>query len=275
MPELYEVVGAILRDVAQARFMSDLYSRHISQVYEEDSLLRRFPVPRAEVQSVEFEFKFVITEVVPDENRKANRSALLSQIYEKYSNLIVRTALTELKSQAKSQKEKEGEGQPLTPAQQTALNKFEEAYLSDEYRNSLISGLYQYFKDHSAELVDSDGNLKVDVVEERIEKFAEDLAANSPQLQTVMQQFASVWHSAYDDMKKKVKDGLVTMKAEISEAYKEPGDFKIQVEVTPDKLKDQPALSSIKVVSSIKNYTWSKVDVDPRDLHNIRTLNPE
>src|ERR1017187_6588154 len=107
------------------------------------------------------------------------------------------------------------------------------------------------------------------------EKFAEDLAANSPQLQTVMQQFASVWHSAYDDMKKKVKDGLVTMRAEISEAYKEPGDFKIQVEVTPDKLKDQPALSSIKVVSSIKNYTWSKVDVDPRDLHNIRTLNPE
>jgi hypothetical protein len=272
MPELYEVVGAILRDVAQARFMSDLYSRHISQVYEEDSLLRRFPVPRAEVQSVEFEFKFIITEVVPDEKRKANRSALLSQIYEKYSTLIVRTALTELKSQAKSLKEKEG--QKLTDDQQTTLNKFEEAYLSDEYRNSLTSGLYQYFKDNSAQLVD-DGNLKVDEVEARIEKFAEDLAAASPPLQTVMDRFASVWKPAYDAMLAKVKGSLDTMKAEIAEAYKQPGDFKIQVEVTPDQLKDKPALSSIKVVSSIKNYTWSKVDVDPRDLHNIRTLNPE
>lgn len=277
MPELYEVVGAILRDVAQARFMSDLYSRHISQVYEADSLLRRFPVPRVEVQSVEFEFKFVITNVVPDEKRLANRSAKVQGAYEKYSDLIVRTALTELRNQAKSLTEGDDKWKPkpLSPEQQSALGKFQEAYLSEEYRASLTSGLYQYFKDNASTLVGDQGELRAQDVEDRIETFAKELSESSPQLQEVMKQFADVWESAYDTMLTKVKASLEAMKTEISEAFKDPGDFKIDVEVTPEKLQNQPALSSIKVVSSVKNYVWSKVDVDPRDLHNIRTLSPE
>lgn len=270
MPELYEVVGAILRDVAQARFMSDLYSRHISQVYEQDSLLRRFPVPRLDVQSVEFEFKFLITDVLSDEARTANRTALMAQIHEKYSDLIVRTAWEELKSKAKEQR-----AQPLSKEQENSLQAFQNQFLSDDSRNQLAGRLFRYFQAHGAELVKDGDHLDADRVKARIQRFSEELATKSPELKAVMNDFKEEWKPAYASMLEKIGVRLGEMQKDVAEAAKEPGDFKLQVEVSPDKLKDQPALSSIKIVSTVKNYTWSKVDVDPQDLHNIRTLNPE
>src|SRR5436305_6487719 len=93
MAELYQVVGAILRDVSQARFMSDLYSRQISFSYENDSLLRRFPVPRGEIEEVEFNLPFVIKDVSVDESRHQSRNAAIGRVFDDFSVRIVRAGL--------------------------------------------------------------------------------------------------------------------------------------------------------------------------------------
>src|SRR3954447_17937882 len=94
MAELYQVVGAILRDVSQARFMSDLYSRQISYIYENDSLLRRFPVPRGEIEEVEFNLPFVIREVSVDESRHQSRNAAIGRTFDDFSLRVVRAGMT-------------------------------------------------------------------------------------------------------------------------------------------------------------------------------------
>src|SRR5947208_1547946 len=96
-PQLYQVIGAILRDVAQARFMSDLYSRQISYSYEGDALMRRFPVPRVEVEQVKFELKLAVAEVRIDEKRKTSRNAAIGRLLDSYSSSIFRLLVTDIR----------------------------------------------------------------------------------------------------------------------------------------------------------------------------------
>ena len=76
MADLQQIVGAILRDLAKARFSSDIYSRSIARYYENDLLLRRFSVPRADIEEVEVDLKFSIAEVTASESERS--AALLT-----------------------------------------------------------------------------------------------------------------------------------------------------------------------------------------------------
>ncbi len=60
MPELHHILGSLFRDVAQSIFTSDMYSRDISRYYEQDALLRHFPVPRTEIDELEVQLRFAI-----------------------------------------------------------------------------------------------------------------------------------------------------------------------------------------------------------------------
>jgi hypothetical protein len=61
--ELNDVLGAILRDVAQARVISDLFSRNVSVDYQQDDLLSAFPVPRVEIAQASVDLKFAVNKV--------------------------------------------------------------------------------------------------------------------------------------------------------------------------------------------------------------------
>lgn len=50
--------------LAEGRSLSDLVSRNLSTQYEQDELLRLFPVPRMEMADAEIEFKFALTEPI-------------------------------------------------------------------------------------------------------------------------------------------------------------------------------------------------------------------
>lgn len=63
MAELNDVLGAILRDVAQARVTSDLFSKNVSVDYQQDEILSGFPVPRVEVVQASVDLKFAVSNV--------------------------------------------------------------------------------------------------------------------------------------------------------------------------------------------------------------------
>ena len=68
MAELNDVLGAILRDVAQARVISDLYSRNVSLEYRQDEVLSGFPVPRVEVTEASIDLKFAVNKIEQKES---------------------------------------------------------------------------------------------------------------------------------------------------------------------------------------------------------------
>jgi hypothetical protein len=63
LAELNDVLGAILRDVAQARVTSDLFSKNVSVDYQQDEVLSGFPVPRVEVVEASLDLKFAVSNV--------------------------------------------------------------------------------------------------------------------------------------------------------------------------------------------------------------------
>lgn len=63
--ELQDVLGGILSALAQGRNQSDRVSKELSIQYEQDDLMRAFPVPRVELEHVQIELKFAVTAQPP------------------------------------------------------------------------------------------------------------------------------------------------------------------------------------------------------------------
>ena len=270
MPELYQIVGAILRDVSQARFMSDLYSRQISFTYERDSLLRRFPVPRGEIQEVEFQLPFIVTSVRIDPDRHQSRNAAVGRIFDEYSVRIVRAGLLPVQEafQVKT-KEMPDEQSP----KRAVAERFNGHILSDDYRTTLHGRLLRYLNEHAEELLSKkdvgpfDTPSAMSVVKEVMGKVA-----SEPDVVAFISQFGSL-DDAFSKAGKSIEAEIKQMADAISQALNKYPDYAVDVEIDPNALKDHVASNSyIKVTAVVKNYHWSKTDVDSKDMRNLRTL---
>ena len=272
LPELYQVVGATLRDVAQARFMSDLFSRQISFVYEGDGVLRRFPVPRVDINEAEITLYFAIKEVALDPQRHTSRNAAIGSLFDQYSVRIVRETMHLIRKEARDA--------AAAASEQTtkdAIGAFETRYLSDDNRELLTGRLLQYFNESVDKIIRSDGSLDVGKVLADLDADVTKSVLRQPQVQTLNAQFAP---ADWERLVKQARDGYVSLIGQLAEDVKnlrdKYPDYRVVVDPSMAGVSGPGApVSSIKIKSSVRNYKWSKVDVDDADLRNIRTLNPE
>lgn len=61
-----EVIGALIRDLVEARSSADRFSAELSRQYLKDKSLAEFPVPRIEYGEVTLTLRFAIAEVSKD-----------------------------------------------------------------------------------------------------------------------------------------------------------------------------------------------------------------
>lgn len=270
MPQLHSVIGAILRDIAQARVTSDIYSREVSQYYEKDSLLRLFPVPRSEIREVEFELRFAISGVDVDPGRQGEREAKISGIYEHVSEAISEDVFENLRGSETIQKIEEWVNFVAT---------LEKTGLRLEIRDTIL----EFFNARSHIF------LKVDKTDDKIDfdldtnylrqGIVEILEKNIYQRADVVEVSDKYKRNRLlSSVKKSVVSGFqdqlnaMSSAIEFMEASQE---FKVEVDVTEEKLQQLPltAISTIKIVTDIRNYTWSQVE--ERENKIIRRLVPE
>jgi hypothetical protein len=265
--ELYQLLGSALRDVAQARFVSDLFSRQISFQYEKDALLRRFPVPRVDIDEAELNLYFAVQSVEIDPNRGTTRNAAIGGLFHSYGIRIARDALDLLRKAAGS-----------TLASDKA--QFEKRILSDDHIEMLGGRVTQYLNENVDTLFDM-GEFKRKKVDEYLsDKFLPSVF-NEQQLSSFAQEDTREgWERAI----RQARDAALVLwstavgdlAADIAKLRDKYPDYKILVAIDPEALRASgAAVSSIKIKGSVKNYKWSKVDIDRADMRNIRTLNVE
>lgn len=92
MAELNDVLGAIVRDVAQARVIGDLFSRNVSLDYQQDELLRNFPVPRVEIKQASIDLRFAVNDV---ERKEVDPEAIARARVPAYAAALAREAFSE------------------------------------------------------------------------------------------------------------------------------------------------------------------------------------
>ena len=266
MADLQQVVGAILRDLAKARFSTDLYSRSIARYYENDYLLRKFPVPRADVEEVEIDLKFSIAGIegsgVNTEGREANVAVLLERTVEK----LVATFLDLSRTHADA--DADGLGADLKA---TMTKGFGSAALRIELRQK---GL-RYFIESYTHLIDADGRFDTQLALKELRRpfrwGLEEYRAEEADPDRAQKAFDQVIDHAFAD--EQFVAAVESLADPVKSIWQSNYDARLEVEVQGDRLAQfsEKAISSVKIKAVVRNLVWTEVKVDERKYRHTLT----
>ncbi|KIH76031.1 hypothetical protein SAMN05660860_02650 [Geoalkalibacter ferrihydriticus] len=256
MAELHQILGALLRDIAQARFSSDIYSRNISRYYEQNSLLRRFPVPRAEIEEVEIELKFSLSGVDFSGGSGEGREVQLASFFERQSNALasrfVETAAAAARSLGKDDLASE-------------LGR-------EAFRIDLRQDMLRYLMNNYPHLIDAGGRFDADAAQEGLKPVvARALAYRMERVESVDPDLARGILG-----KTEIKSVLALMQKEIREFWGRGGDCRVLAEIGGAALAELPpeVISSIKIKAGLRNYNWTQIE-SQEEGRTWRSLSPE
>jgi hypothetical protein len=249
MPELHQILGSLFADIAQSVFTSDLYSRDISRYYEQDGLLRHFPVPRTEISELDLDLKFAISQIELNPaqgiEREANAASIFLDLsydlsecfYEEMHDILV-----DLRKKGRIISE-----DMLTQASSTV----QPIYMRQD--------LLRFFQREHGSLFE-EGVFQLDKAREEILEilqkhadflFGEELTGKDKK-------------DTFDRLTKAIKleSRLKALAEPLRAAWNRAGDFRMDVEITAEKLGElnSEQLSSVHVRTHVRNYKWSQVE---------------
>lgn len=269
MADLQQIVGALLRDLTKARFSSDIYSRSIARYYENDPLLRRFPVPRADIEEIDIQLKFSILGIETNDINTEGREANIAFILERSVEKLISTYL-DLAAQFVSEPENEATRQGL-------YDTLDKGFRSSSLRVALRQTAFQYLIESYPHLINADGKLDTETIIRDIQypfiwahlrflKSGADTTTARKYITTVIE------HAFNHNDFKRIIDGLSST---ISDIWKSNYDASLIVELDGHKLAQMNdlAVSSLHIKMQIKNSVWNEVKVAEHQYQ--RTLTPE
>lgn len=256
MAELTQVLGTILKDVAQSRVISDVFSRDISEHYAQDPILIAFPVPRVEIKEASIQLKFAVNSV---EQKKLDTAAIarerVSQFTaalgnEMHDKVILASPNKDVLVAILDEK-----GTDL-PATATALLEQAIAKSPDALRAALAS------KPQALT------NLAQNTLQNALRRDEEvwKIVRKGVLVRDIRATLADIVAPAVESMVKDVKDT-------IDRADKHA--VSVDVAVSHSELLDLPEtiLSHVSIIAEIRNYEWTQVG--GTDEQPIRRLQPE
>lgn len=250
MAEIHHILGAIFRDIAQSVFSSDLYSRDISHYYEQDPLLRHFPTPRTQVEEMDVQLKFAISNVIQNPTQSVDRESSAATIFIDFSYDLSEHFFDALSDALEGK-------QGIARETWRKLNSLEQ-------RIYLRQDLLKYFQRNQGSLI-QEGEFQVDealnelegLITRRVKWMLSDSELSDEQVEQIQEAVLKAL---------KLKKQLQALIKPLRFAWQNEGDFKVEVEVLANKLQDLPEsiLGSVNVKTTIRNYVWSEVEHECR-----------
>lgn len=270
MADLQQIVGAILRDLAKARFSADLYSRSISRYYENDYLLRRFPVPRADVEEVELDLKFSIAGVPESEVNHESQEANAAVLFERSVERLVATFLDLARDRNGSD---------------TTFNKTWWQYLSKGFNSTglrieMRQKVLRYFIESYTHLIDDKGKFDSTLALRELERpfrwameayAKEDYVQGGEAEQEMKRELRDMIQPLIDH--KAMKQAVEAMGPAIETIWSGNSDARLEVMVEGGQLSQlgEAALSSVKIKAVVRNMVWTEVKVGDRTTRHALT----
>jgi len=250
MAEIHHILGSIFRDIAQSVFSSDLYSRDISHYYEQDPLLRHFPTPRTQIEELDVQLKFAISDVILNPTQSVGRESSAATIFIDFSYDLSEHFFDALSDALEGR-------QGIARDTWRKLNSLEQ-------RIYLRQDLLKYFQRNQGSLI-QEGEFQVgEALEElegllsrRVKWMLSDSELPDEQVEQIQERVLKAVG---------LKKQLQALVKPLRYAWQNEGDFKVEVEVLANKLQDLPEsiLGSVNVKTTIRNYIWSEVEHEGR-----------
>lgn len=277
MPKLHHIVGTILKDIAQSRVYSDIYSYEVSVHYEKDSLLRQFPVPRTEVKELELEMKFAFSDEQKEETTQLSDSQRFGVFRTQTYNLS-RYLMKEVVGNA----EKRFAYHPDYKLDEKELENWEDfkkSLLWKQHENRIQQYIVEYFE---KDLLDNPGDddkgydMNVEKAENELTKIISEYLYSISKISELAEKVPNGKETIDLMMKSKLHRELIKIESEVEFMMNMLGVQSPEVSIMSEKLIDLPpeAISSIKIKTGIRNYAWTKID-EEEDGTPVRKLIPE
>lgn len=271
MADLQQIVGAILRDLAKARFSADLYSRSISRYYENDYLLRRFPVPRADVEEVELDLKFSIASVPDSEANHESQEANAAVLFERSVERLVATFLDIARARNESDE----------AFRDTWWKYLTKGFNSTALRIEMRQKVLRYFIESYTHLISDEGKFNAELALRELERpirWAMEPCAK--------EEYTSPGSEAEQQMKRDlramvlplmdegdIRKAVTDMEDPIKTIWQGNSDARLEIMVEGGQLSQlgEAALSSVKIKAVVRNMVWTEVKVGERTTRHALT----
>lgn len=272
MAGIDDIIGALLRDIANSRVTADMYSRNISRYYEQDPVLRRFPVPRMEVDSLEMDLKFAISNAELDPLRTEGLESRLAVIFERQSDALTVDFVDSVVEVVRK-------NQPQETTDMGDWYDLIKQVWSGDYQEAVNSSVMRYLEITQRHLIDSSSEFNKKDIQKEIKKIflrrwkyliEEFLASHDDiDLATVPSENKLIEAMNLD---KRVE----MLEKEVKTAIEERGGYRLDVDVDGKRLEeyDTDTLCSVKVKTKIRNYNWTLVEGNDEESPKY-ILNPE
>lgn len=257
MAELTQVLGAILKDVAQSRVISDSFSRDISVEYANDPILVSFPVPRVEIRQASIQLQFAVNAV---QQKKLDTDSITREQVGRLTTRLGDTLYANIVAQHPSRDQIE------------ALLKER----GDDLRARLTAQAEQV-AEGSPEAVAAVLRGDPDALVRKLESALEAALRDDEKLWAILRRGALV-----RDLREHVSAAVGPIVSDFARdtvaAAKAAGRqaLTVDVAVTREELVDIPetVLSHVSIVTEIRNYEWTEIGTTA-DGKPIRRLQPE
>jgi hypothetical protein len=244
MPNLSETLGSLLKDIANSRVKSDLFSRDASLEYFKDPVLRLFPVPRVEIRSADLELTFAVASARQEDVKTSDvaRSVFSQNIASLRSRLL------------------------SVPA------KAARSARKAETLDALLGGEQEKVQAEIDKRLDAFMAEKADALSEQLiqdpEGFARTLGGAAARILREVMATTSVRPVFTSDLQKEINDRALQWSRSTSGQLKQAltraraEAFNLDLAVTKDDLANVPqtAVARVKVTVEIQNYEWIETE---------------
>ena len=255
MAEVKNLLGAILRDIAEARVTSDLFSRDVGLEYLNDDVLRTLSVPRVDMKEATVRLRFAVDsletqEADPDKTIKRLAAERASPLAREIVNLVV-------------------DGHPKRD-EVVAVIRRKQIDLQELLSRRLVAVLSDLALVRSA--IEGDPQALAQAIQEQLQAaLTEDVdlkkllvpSRSDRRLATTVQKSSEI---VIGDMLERTKLELGTDKRR---------ELKLNLAVSRGQLAEVPEaiISEISVVVEMRNYVWNETEDEDGSVR--RWLPPE
>ena len=278
MPKLHQIVGTILRDIAQSRVYSDIYSYEVSVHYEKDSLLRQFPVPRTEITELEIDLKFAFSDRSTDTEIDQDGIQRIG-IFRTQTNFLSRYLLQDAVNYTEQVLGFAWENKH-TDKEKSDWENLKKALLWKQHENRVQQIIVEYFERDFKKSETKSDTLKYDMnvpkAEKELSKKIQEYLFSNNEIEKRMNKVKKSKETLSQMIESKIHRDLVKIEEEVEFMMNMVGAASPEVDVTVEKLIDLPPeiISTVKITSGVRNYLWTKIS-DSDDGRPIRKLMPE
>lgn len=285
MAEFHHIIGALLKDITQARALSDRYSQEVSRYYQGDEQLNLFPIPRTEVDNVQLHLKFVIKQAEQYKYLSNQHINIVKSVFTNYAIHIANHWLSFLNETMIDVMQNFFAD---IPADQRSVTLPEVERVCRHFLHNNLYIIIEYVV-YKRPLFNRYGITADGVSNDPYHKLASYLYMMVRQLikdkveqhlgteAWVNNHDAMATHIAYEghpNIQTKVhtvREILIEMEGDIDYHFEELSSQTIRVTMEGDKLKTLPSevASSVKVGAIINNYVWSETVAEDGTVNQV------